>query len=80
MVLPPFWACYGDRPAKRETWETTPAAGSDKGLARQTRENCLVIRNKQTWSNWNPSLNIYYPRKNITDKQSNHVLLGAILY
>ena len=34
MVLPAFWAWYGDRPAKRETWETTPAAGSDKGLAR----------------------------------------------
>ena len=82
MVLPPpFWVCYGDRPAKKETWKTTPAAGRDKGLARQTGDNFFLVKtNKQIWSNRNPSLKIYYACKNITDKQSNHVLLGAILH
>ena len=44
MVLPAFGACYGDRPAKRETWETTPAAGRDKGLVRQTGDNFFWLK------------------------------------
>ena len=52
MVLPAFGACYGDRPAKRQTWETTPAAGSDQGLARNVphdkQERILSGYNKQT--------------------------------